>query len=91
MSPAAVAALPLWAEWLVAALVLLGAGLALLGTIGLLRLPTFFERVHAPAIISTLACCRTSSVVSSVRWSRSAVIRSKSVRVRLTVSVLPSK
>ena len=56
MSPAAVAALPLWAEWLVAALVLLGAGLALLGTIGLLRLPTFFERVHAPAIISTLAC-----------------------------------
>lgn len=32
------------------------AGLALLGTIGLLRLPTFFERVHAPAIISTLAC-----------------------------------
>lgn len=49
MSPAAVAALPLWAEWLVAALVLLGAGLALLGTIGLLRLPTFFERVHAPA------------------------------------------
>ena len=56
MSPAAVTALPLWAEWLVAALVLLGAGLALLGTIGLLRLPTFFERVHTPAIISTLAC-----------------------------------
>ena len=37
-------------------LVLAGAGLALLGAIGLLRLRTFFERVHAPAIIATLAC-----------------------------------
>ena len=49
------AALPLWAEIAVAALVLAGAALALLGSFGLLRLPTFFERVHAPAIIATLA------------------------------------
>ena len=49
------ATLPLWAEMTVAALVLAGAALALLGSIGLLRLPTFFERVHAPAIIATLA------------------------------------
>ena len=48
--------LPLWLEVLVAALVLLGAGLALLGSLGLLRLPTFFERVHAPSIIATLGC-----------------------------------
>lgn len=56
MSPAAVTALPLWAELLVAALVLLGAAVALLGTFGLLRLSTFFERVHAPSIIATLGC-----------------------------------
>ena len=37
-------------------LVLAGAALALLGSIGLLRLPTFFERVHAPSIIATLGC-----------------------------------
>ena len=49
-------ALPLWLEVLVAALVLLGAGLALLGSLGLLRLPTFFERVHAPSIIATMGC-----------------------------------
>lgn len=49
-------ALPLWLEILVAALVLAGAALALLGATGLLRLPTFFERVHAPAIIATLGC-----------------------------------
>lgn len=49
-----VTALPLWLEAMVAALVLAGAGLALLGSIGLLSLRTFFERVHAPAIIATL-------------------------------------
>ena len=50
------AVLPLWFEIIVALLVLAGAGLALLGSTGLLRLPTFFERVHAPAIIATLGC-----------------------------------
>lgn len=52
----ATAVLPLWLEIIVAVLVLAGAGLALLGSTGLLRLPTFFERVHAPAIIATLGC-----------------------------------
>ena len=50
------AVLPLWLEIIVAVLVLSGAALALLGSTGLLRLPTFFERVHAPAIIATLGC-----------------------------------
>lgn len=53
---ATIAVLPLWLEIIVALLVLAGAGLALLGSSGLLRLPTFFERVHAPAIIATLGC-----------------------------------
>jgi len=48
--------LPLWAEIVVAALVLAGAAVALLGSFGLMRLPTFFERVHVPAIIATLGC-----------------------------------
>ena len=49
-------AIALWAQIVIAMLVLAGAALALLGSIGLLRLPTFFERVHAPAIIATSAC-----------------------------------
>ena len=48
--------LPLWAEIVVAALVLAGAAVALLGPFSMLRLPTFFERVHVPAIIATLGC-----------------------------------
>jgi multicomponent K+:H+ antiporter subunit G len=51
-----VSALPLWLEMVVAALVLLGAALALLGSLGLLRLRTFFERVHTPSIIATMGC-----------------------------------
>ena len=53
MSPQA---LPLWADITVSVLVLSGALVALLGSFGLLRLRTFFERVHAPAIIATLGC-----------------------------------
>lgn len=48
--------LPLWVEITVAVLVLSGALVALLGSFGLLRLRSFFERVHAPAIIATLGC-----------------------------------
>lgn len=48
--------IPLWVEIIIAVLTLAGAALALLGAIGLLRLPTFFERIHAPAIIATLGC-----------------------------------
>ena len=51
-----VSALPLWLQMVVAALVLLGAALALLGSLGLLRLRTFFERVHTPSIIATMGC-----------------------------------
>lgn len=56
MTETTAAVLPLWLEIIVAVLVLSGAGLALLGSSGLLRLPTFFERVHAPSIIATLGC-----------------------------------
>jgi multicomponent K+:H+ antiporter subunit G len=39
---------------IVAALVVLGAALALIGSVGLLRLPTFFERIHPPTMGTTL-------------------------------------
>ncbi|SHJ39333.1 multicomponent K+:H+ antiporter subunit G [Roseomonas rosea] len=45
--------LPLWAALPVAALLLLGAGLALAGSIGLLSLRSFYERLHAPTIATS--------------------------------------
>jgi multicomponent K+:H+ antiporter subunit G len=39
---------------LAALLVLAGAGLALIGSVGLLRMKTFYERVHPPTMGTTL-------------------------------------
>jgi multicomponent K+:H+ antiporter subunit G len=46
--------MPVWAAILVSLLVLLGAALAAIGSLGLLRLEGFYPRVHAPTLGSTL-------------------------------------
>ena len=46
--------LPAWAALLTALLLLIGAGLTLTGSLGLLRLRSFYERVHAPTLGTTL-------------------------------------
>jgi len=46
--------LPAWAALPVALLLVLGASIILIGTLGLLRLPTFYQRIHGPAITITL-------------------------------------
>lgn len=48
--------LPLWAQVAIGVLVVSGSLIALLGSIGLVRLKSYFERVHAPSIIATLGC-----------------------------------
>ena len=61
----AMADLPVWAALLTAVLLVAGAGLALVGSLGLLRLGTFYERVHAPTLGSTLgmACVLAASML----------------------------
>jgi multicomponent K+:H+ antiporter subunit G len=46
--------LPTVVEALVAVLSLTGAVAALVGSVGLVSLRSFFQRVHAPALVSTL-------------------------------------
>jgi multicomponent K+:H+ antiporter subunit G len=46
--------LPLWAELLAAALLAVGGLFTLVGAIGLLRLPDFYMRLHAPTKATTL-------------------------------------
>ncbi len=41
---------PVWAAILVAVCLIAGAFITLAGTIGLLRFPTFYQRVHAPTL-----------------------------------------
>lgn len=57
--------LPAWTALLVAALLLLGTGLSLTGSLGLLRLDNFYQRVHAPTLGATLGagCVLIASMI----------------------------
>ena len=46
--------LPAWAALLTALFVVAGAVLTLIGSVGLLRLKTFYQRTHAPTLGTTL-------------------------------------
>lgn len=68
--------LPLWVAMLVALLLLAGAGLAFVGSLGLLRLSSFYQRVHAPTLGATLGagCILVASMLCfTVLRSRPAV------------------
>jgi multicomponent K+:H+ antiporter subunit G len=57
--------LPLWAEILTAVFAVLGAAFAAVGSFGLVRLPTFFRRVHAPTLGATLGvwCITLATII----------------------------
>lgn len=66
-------AVPLWAAIPAAVFLLLGAGLTLIGSVGLVRLPTFYERIHAPTLGSswgTAGIVLGSIIVFSVTQGR---------------------
>lgn len=65
--------LPPWAALVVAVLVVLGSAMTLTGSIGLTRLRSFYNRVHAPTLGSSagVACISIASIVCfSVLQSR---------------------
>lgn len=68
--------LPAWAAILVAVLVVAGAAMTLVGSIGLLRFKTFYDRLHPPTLGSsagTLLIVAGSIVCFSVLRSRLSV------------------
>lgn len=60
-----VATLPWWAAVPVAVLLVLGGLITLVGTLGLLRLKTFYQRIHGPAIAISMGagCILVASMV----------------------------
>ncbi len=46
--------LPLWVAVIVAALVIIGSTLAFIGAVGLVSLRTFYQRLHAPTLGTTM-------------------------------------
>ncbi len=61
----AAATLPWWGALPIAFLLILGGLITLIGTLGLLRLRTFYQRIHGPAITITLGagCILIASMV----------------------------
>lgn len=61
----AFASMPAWAALPVAFLLILGGTIILTGALGLLRLPSFYQRIHGPAITVTLGagCILLSSMI----------------------------
>ncbi|MBB4798287.1 multicomponent K+:H+ antiporter subunit G [Brevundimonas bullata] len=60
--------LPLWAAWTIVAVVVFGSLLALTGSVGLVVLKRFYERVHAPTLGATLGMA-SIVVASAMFWS----------------------
>lgn len=66
----------IWIDALVALLLVAGGLLSLIGALGLLRMPDFFQRMHPPALANTLGawCVALASIVHfSVLESRVAL------------------
>ena len=80
--------LPGWAAVPVALLLLLGAGLGLTGSIGLLRLRSFYERVHAPTLATTLGigCILLASMLTFTVLQGRAVLHEVLIAVFMVVT-----
>ncbi len=77
---------PLWAALPAALLLVCGGLLTLLGSLGLLRLNTFYARLHAPTMGNTLGagCVLLASILSSSALAGRPVIH----EVLITVFIL---
>jgi multicomponent K+:H+ antiporter subunit G len=57
--------LPLWAEIVTAVFAVVGAAFAAVGSFGLVRMPTFFRRIHTPTLGATAGvwCVTIATIV----------------------------
>lgn len=62
--------LPLWLQWIVAALLVTGGLFALVGAIGMLRFRDFYMRLHAPTKATTLGVGGVLLASLAVSWWR---------------------
>lgn len=80
--------LPAWAALAVSLLLILGASIVLIGALGLLRLPSFYQRMHGPAITITLGtgCILIASMVFFTVTQARAVIHEVIISVFLLMT-----
>lgn len=82
------ATLPLWAEWLAAALLVIGGLVALTGAVGLLRLPDFYTRMHGPSLGNTLGtiCVLLASMIVATATTGRLVLHEMLIAVFLAIT-----
>ena len=62
--------LPLWLQGVVAVLLVTGGAFTLVGAIGLLRLPDFYTRLHAPTKATTLGVGGVLLAGMALAWAQ---------------------
>lgn len=82
------ASIPLWVSIPCALLLVLSGIVALTGSLGLLRLPTFYMRIHAPTMGNTLGvfCMLAASMVLSSYLEHSVVVHQLLITVLLVIT-----
>ncbi|WP_426141940.1 Na+/H+ antiporter subunit G [Pseudomonas sp. DWP3-1-2] len=82
-------ALPFWVEALTAALLIVSSLLALTGALGLLRLKDFFQRMHPPALASTLGtwCVALASIIYFSALKSAPVIHAWLIPILLAITM----
>ena len=80
--------LPKWAAVLTAMLLLLGSATTLIGALGLLRLGSFYERVHAPTLGTTLGtgCLVAASMICFSALETQLVLHPILITIFVTVT-----
>ncbi|WP_439851815.1 Na+/H+ antiporter subunit G [Pseudomonas syringae] len=80
---------PFWAEILTAGLLIASSLFALTGALGLLRLKDFFQRMHPPALASTLGawCVALASIIYFSALKSEPVIHAWLIPVLLAITV----
>jgi multicomponent K+:H+ antiporter subunit G len=83
-----VAELPTWAAVLTATLLFVGAAITLIGSLGLLRLGSFYERVHAPTLGTTLGtgCIVIASMIYFSALQTRPVLHELLIAVFVTIT-----
>ena len=81
--------LPFWLELVTAVLLLLGSLFALIGAVGLVRLKDYFQRMHPPALASTLGtwCVSLASIIYFSWLKQSPVLHAWLILVLLSITV----
>ncbi|WP_236237407.1 Na+/H+ antiporter subunit G [Pseudomonas faucium] len=81
--------LPFWLELVTAALLLVGSLFALVGAIGLVRLKDYFQRMHPPALASTIGawCVALASILYFSWLKQSPVLHAWLIPILLSITV----